>query len=161
MTPYRFLTVWRLRAPLQAVYDHLAAPSEWPAWWRGVERVELLEEGDAEGRGSLRRFTWKSALPYRLAFEMRTTEVAAPRLLEGRAQGELEGFGRWELTESEGWTLVRYTWEVVTTKAWMNRLAPLLKPAFRWNHDVVMAWGFEGLRRRLGCEGQDLSHLRR
>jgi hypothetical protein len=160
MTAYCFLTVWRLGAPIQSVYDCLAAPSEWPTWWRGVEKVEPLEAGEADGLHSLRRFTWKSALPYRLAFEMRSTRVDAPRLLEGRSQGELEGFGRWELTESEGWTTVRYTWEVGTTKAWMNALAPLLRPAFRWNHDVVMGWGFEGLCRRLNCQGEDLSHRR-
>jgi hypothetical protein len=31
------------------------APSEWPRWWRGVERVETLREGDANGVGSIRR----------------------------------------------------------------------------------------------------------
>lgn len=158
MEPYRFLTVWRLHAPLQQVYDCIAAPSQWPLWWRGVEKVEELKAGDAEGRGSLRRFTWKSALPYRLAFNMRTTEVEAPRLLMGQAEGELEGTGRWDFMEAEGSTIVRYAWEVRTTKAWMNRLAPLLKPAFAWNHNVVMRWGFEGLCQRLGCKGEDLSH---
>lgn len=158
MEPYRFLTVWCFRAPLQQVYDQLASPSRWPHWWRGVERVEELESGDAEGHGSLRRFTWKSALPYRLSFTMRTTRIEAPRYLEGQAQGELVGSGRWELTESEGWTHVRYVWEVATTRAWMNRLAPLFKPLFRWNHNVVMRWGFEGLKQSLRCDGVDLSH---
>jgi hypothetical protein len=32
----------------------------------------------------------------------------------------------------------------------MNALAPLLRPAFVWNHDWVMRQGGEGLARRLG-----------
>ena len=34
--------------------------------------------------------------------------------------------------------------------AWMNLLAPIAKPFFRWNHDVIMRWGEGGLRMRLG-----------
>jgi len=32
----------------------------------------------------------------------------------------------------------------------MNYLAPIARPLFKWNHDVVMGWGSEGLARRLG-----------
>jgi hypothetical protein len=32
----------------------------------------------------------------------------------------------------------------------MNLLAPIARPLFKWNHDVVMHWGGEGLARRLG-----------
>ena len=159
MRDYAFLTRWRFQAPIGAVWDLVAGPEAWPSWWRGVEKVELLEAGDAEGRGALRRFTWKSKLPYRLAFDMRAERIEKPSLLEGRAQGELEGEGRWELREeAEGWTAVDYHWRVRTTKAWMNALYPLLKPAFAWNHDAVMRWGGEGLAKRLGCAWEDRSH---
>jgi hypothetical protein len=33
----------------------------------------------------------------------------------------------------------------------MNLLAPIAKPVFAWNHDVVMRQGGEGLARRLGA----------
>ncbi|HKQ32652.1 MAG TPA: polyketide cyclase, partial [Thermodesulfobacteriota bacterium] len=45
----------------------------------------------------------------------------------------------------------RYDWQVETTKPWMNLIAPLARPIFKWNHDVVMKWGAEGLARRLGA----------
>jgi hypothetical protein len=45
---------------------------------------------------------------------------------------------------------VRYDWKVETTKAWMNFLAPVARPFFSWNHDVVMGWGGEGVARQLG-----------
>ena len=34
----------------------------------------------------------------------------------------------------------------------MNLLAPVARPLFKWNHDVVMNWGAEGLAKRLGVE---------
>lgn len=33
----------------------------------------------------------------------------------------------------------------------MNLLAPVARPLFAWNHDVVMTWGGEGLARLLGA----------
>jgi hypothetical protein len=71
-------------------------------------------------------------------------------LLEGEARGELDGVGRWTLSEGEDGTLVRYDWTVDVTKPWQRALAPLLRPVFAWNHGVVMGWGEEGIRKRLG-----------
>ncbi len=95
---------------------------------------------------------WKSLLPYRVEFEVTTTRVEQPHLLEGSAVGELEGVGRWRLYEQDGVTAVLYEWNVRTTKPWMNLLAPLLRPAFEWNHDWVMARGGEGIARSAGLQ---------
>jgi hypothetical protein len=72
--------------------------------------------------------------------------------MEGDASGELEGTGVWRLFEQGGMTAVVYDWNVRTTRRWMNVLAPLARPVFDYNHDVVMGWGGEGLARRLGVE---------
>jgi hypothetical protein len=148
---YRFLTTWLLEAPCAAVFEAIWDSEGWPRWWRGVESVRTLEEGDADGVGSLGRYVWKSRLPYRVEFDTRIVAVDRPHYLEGRATGELEGTGRWRLFGHEGLTAATYQWEVRTTAAWMNRAAPLLRPAFAWNHDVVMRWGGEGIARHLGA----------
>jgi hypothetical protein len=116
-----------------------------------VESVLKLEEGDAEGVGSLGRYVWKSRLPYRLEFETRTVRVERPHLLEGHADGELAGTGMWRVFEEGGVTAVVYDWNVRTTAAWMNLFAPVARPFFKWNHDVVMRWGGEGLSKLLGA----------
>jgi hypothetical protein len=48
-------------------------------------------------------------------------------------------------------TAVLYEWNVHTTRAWMNLLAPVARPVFAVNHDYVMRHGGEGLARLLGC----------
>jgi hypothetical protein len=152
MAEYAFLTAWRVAAPREAVFEVIHASERWPEWWDGVESVVKLEEGDAEGRGSLGRYVWRSAMRYRLAFEMRITHVDRPRRMEGSAVGELAGTGSWRLYEDEGATAVLFEWRVHTTRWWMNALAPIARPAFKWNHDRLMHAGGRGLARRLGAE---------
>jgi hypothetical protein len=152
MADYSFVTLWRFRSPLEPVWESIYRSEEWPAWWRGVERVERVEEGDDRGVGALQLYTWRSKLPYRLAFRMRLTRVEPLALIEGEAVGELTGRGRWRFTREGDVTRVQYDWNVSTTKPWMNLLAPLARPVFKWNHDVVMNWGGDGLARKLGVE---------
>jgi hypothetical protein len=152
MAEYAFLTTWLLESPRRPVWDALHDQESWPTWWRGVEEAEELSRPpDGGDVGTVARMVWKSLLPYRVEFEVTTTQVDRPYLLEGHAVGELEGVGRWRLYEQDGVTAVLYEWNVRTTKAWMNVLAPLLRPAFEWNHDWVMARGGEGIARLLGC----------
>ena len=153
---YRFLTTWLLEAERERVWEAVYDSESWPEWWRGVIATERLAEGDAAGLGQVGRYTWRSRLPYDLVFEMCTTRVERPELLEGEASGELAGTGRWRFFEraAEGAgpvTAVLYEWDVATTKRWMNLLAPLARPVFRWNHDWVMRNGAVGICERLGC----------
>ena len=152
MRTYVLVTHWHLDAPIERVWEALVRAAEWPRWWKYVHAVEELEPGGADGAGSLRRYTWSSRLPYRLSFDMRTTRVERPAFMEGIASGELNGRGRWHLAAEGATTRVRYEWSVSTGKAWMNLFAPLLAPAFRWNHGQVMAEGGRGIARQLGVK---------
>ncbi|MEA2266697.1 MAG: hypothetical protein QOE27_2280 [Solirubrobacteraceae bacterium] len=150
MADYKFLTTWCVDAPLEQVWDVLNETESYPEWWKGVQAVELLRDGDDQGVGQVSRFSWRSVLPYTLRFDMRVTRVERPHLIEGQATGELEGRGIWRLYEGNG-TAVVYDWQVRTTQAWMNVLGPVARPAFAWNHDLVMRQGGLGLAAKLGA----------
>jgi uncharacterized protein YndB with AHSA1/START domain len=149
---YSFLTTWLLEAPREQVYDAIYDQERWPSWWRGVEEATELRAGDEDGVGAVSKMVWKSLLPYRVDFEITTTRIERPRLLEADAVGELSGVGRWRLLEEGEVTAVLYEWNVATSKAWMNLLAPIARPVFEWNHDWVMARGGEGIAALLGCK---------
>lgn len=159
MKSYNFVTIWRVKAPVEAVWSEIYHSKLWPTWWKGVESVVELRKGGENGVGSIRRYTWKSKLPYRLSFEMETVRVEPPMLMEGIAAGELEGHGLWRLSTEGQETVARYDWKVQTTKGWMNLLAPIARPVFSWNHNVVMTWGAKGLASRLGTEVVSESHM--
>lgn len=152
MADYSFLTTWLLDSPREPVWEAIYAQARWPEWWRGVEEAEEVKPGEENGLGSVSRLVWKSLLPYKVEFEVTTTRVERPHLLEADAVGELSGVGRWRLYEHEGVTAVLYEWNVATSKLWMNLLAPVARPVFEWNHDWVMARGGEGIAKLLGCE---------
>jgi uncharacterized protein YndB with AHSA1/START domain len=148
---YRFLTTWLLDSPREPVFDAIYDQASWPSWWRGVEEASEVSPGEESGVGTVSRMVWKSLLPYRVEFEVTTTHVERPHLLQADAVGELSGVGRWRLFEEGGVTAVLYEWNVATTRAWMNLLAPVARPVFEWNHDWVMARGGEGIADLLGC----------
>lgn len=158
MTRYAFVTLWHIGAPIDRIWEEIAHPERWPSWWKFVERVEKREEGDENGVGSLWHHEWKTALPYKLIFDLRTTRAEKPQILEAASTGELSGTGRWQLTPQASVTVVRYDWKVSTTRSWMNLLAPLARPLFAWNHKVVMQEGGEGLARLLGARLLQASH---
>jgi uncharacterized protein YndB with AHSA1/START domain len=151
MAEYSFLTTWLLEAEREQVWEAIYDSERWPEWWKGVLEAEKLEEGDEDGVGQFGRYVWKARLPYRVEFFIRTTRVERPRLLQGDATGELAGVGRWRLFEQDGTTAVVYEWNVHTTKAWMNALAPVARPAFKSNHDYVMRNGGVGIAKLLGA----------
>ena len=150
MASHSFLTTWCVAAPIEPVWDLLSKPETYPEWWKGVREARVLEPGeDGTGVGTLYRQQWRSKLPWNLEFDMRSTRVEKPYLLEARASGELVGVGLWRLFESPVGTVALYNWDV-STRAKMNRVAVLARPVFGWNHDYIMRCGAEGLADKLG-----------
>jgi len=153
---YKFITEWRIDAPLTEVCDAISHCLDWPAWWKGVEKVEKLASGDADGIGSVHRFTWKGRIPYRFTFDIRMTRFVPLTLLEGQANGEVIGTGRWGFSREDNATVVRYQWHVRTNRLWMNLIAPIASPVFRWNHHQVMRQSAEGMARLLNARLQSV-----
>jgi uncharacterized protein YndB with AHSA1/START domain len=152
MASYRFVTEWRLHAPIEQVFAAVEDVEAWPSWWTMVRKVERVRAGDDGLVGAINHLTFVGKLPYRLAFDMQVTQHEPPRALAGAATGELEGVGEWTFREDGDWTVVRYVWAIRTTRPWMNAFAPVpfVKEIFALNHHAVMRNGLAGIRRRLG-----------
>ena len=54
---YEFVTVWRLDAPIEKVWEQIKDFERWSDWWRGVVKVGELKAGDPEGIGKIVRST--------------------------------------------------------------------------------------------------------
>ena len=152
MPQYSFVSIWEVEAPIETVWTAIEESEKWPSWWKYVAKVVELKKGDENGVGGVRRYTWASPLPYNLTFNLRVEEVEEPHVIVGIAEGELNGTGRWQLSQKGAVTRVQYNWDVSTNKRILNLLAPIARPIFSWNHNKVMEAGGEGLARLLNAK---------
>ncbi len=159
MADYSFVTRWFIDAPIERVFSVIEDAPRWPSWWKAVLAVEVVESGDADGIGAVARTTWQTALGYRLRFDARLVGRTPSNDSRWHRQvsSSATGSGRWGALARGGGTLVVYFWDVTTTPRWMNLLAPVMRPAFQWNHAIVMRRGGEGLARLLAARFEDRS----
>lgn len=149
MGHYHFVSEWRLGAKRGEVWRALLNSLEWPQWWPGVLWVKQIRPGGTDGLGDVRRYAWRSFLPYTLVFDMELLYLEPQSALHGMASGEVEGLGRWSLVEVDGSTHVAYDWNVRTTRRAVNWLTPLARPLIERNHHAIMREGARGLARHL------------
>ena len=153
MARYHFVTEFAVTADRERVWETLSDPTDWPSWWRWLKRVDVHDPGGEDHLGGRYTYAFGTALPYTLAFDMTVTSVDRSSSLVGEASGELEGAGYWQFDEHpDGGTHVTYVWLVETTKRWMNVIAPIGRPAFSWNHDVLMRDFAKGVARITASE---------
>jgi len=141
---YRFETFWKVKGPSDRVFGILRDLPEYPLWWREVRQVS------ADGASGA-KVTIRATLPYSLTFGMQQEVVDEQAgILKAAMTGDLEGFSRWEITESAGECLLSFQEEVRMNKPLLRWLAPIARPVFRVNHSLMMKHGQQGLRRYLG-----------
>jgi uncharacterized protein YndB with AHSA1/START domain/quercetin dioxygenase-like cupin family protein len=140
---YLFVDEWDVAAPPQAVFEALADARTYPRWWTPV----YLDVGaDGPPRlGTVSKQHFKGRLPYHLHTESTITRLEPPRVVEGDVTGDLRGRGTWTLTPTATGTHVRFDWRVLADRRLLRVLTPVLRPAFRWNHDWAIARAMEGL----------------
>ncbi len=149
MAGFTWVSTWQIDAPLPMVWQAMIHPEDWPLWWPYVAGVDQVMPGDADGVGAIRRFTWRTRLPYRIHLSMETVAVEHHRLLSARAMGDANGQGIWRFSPEGHGTRLEYQWHIRLDRPWMRWLAPVAAPLFRWNHDGVMDAGAAGLARYL------------
>ena len=142
--PYVFVDEWDVAAPPEAVFAAISDGRTYPAWWRPVY-IDVVSDGPAElGKESRQHF--KGRLPYHLRTRSVITRLEPPHVIGADVDGDLRGHGEWTLTPTaSGGTNVRFDWRVHADRRLLRLLTPVLRPAFRWNHNWAIARAIEGL----------------
>jgi mannose-6-phosphate isomerase-like protein (cupin superfamily)/uncharacterized protein YndB with AHSA1/START domain len=156
---YLFVDEWEVAASPEATFDALADARTYPEWWRPV-----YLDVDAEGPPALgveSRQHFKGRLPYHLRTRSRIVRFEPPRAIAAEVDGDLRGHGLWTLTPASAGTHVRFDWRVHADRRLLRLLTPLLRPAFRWNHNWAIARAVEGLepyaQRKLATRRHDVA----
>jgi quercetin dioxygenase-like cupin family protein/uncharacterized protein YndB with AHSA1/START domain len=140
---YVFVDEWDVSAPPEATFDAIADARTYPDWWRPVY-LDVEAEG-APAVGQVSRQHFKGRLPYALRTRSRIVELERPSVVAAEVDGDLRGYGKWTLTPIRSGTHVRFDWQVYADRPLLRILTPLLRPAFRWNHNWAIARAMDGL----------------
>ena len=143
---YHFITHWRVRSTQEEAYDIFTNARDLARWWPSVYLdVQVLEDGDANGKGEVVSLYTKGWLPYTLRWTFRVTEVEKPRGCTIVATGDFVGRGIWTFEQDGPWVNITYDWKIQAEKPLLRKLSFLLKPIFAANHRWAMAKGNESL----------------
>jgi uncharacterized protein YndB with AHSA1/START domain len=140
---YVFIDEWDVDAPQEAVFNALADGTTYPQWWKPVY-IEVESDGPpAVGRKSKQHF--KGRLPYTLRTSSEIVRYEPPNEFEVSVVGDLTGRGVWTLTPTDGKVHIHFDWRVIADRPLLRYLTPVLRPAFRWNHNYAIKMAIEGL----------------
>jgi hypothetical protein len=112
-------------------------------WWTPTYK-EVESDGPPEvGRKSHQKFG--GSLPYKLKTASTIVRMEPPHEFEVDVVGDLRGRGVWTLTPRDGKVHVRFDWRVFADRPLLRYLTPVLRPIFRWNHNVAIKAAMRGL----------------
>lgn len=142
------MSTWHTPGALEEVEATILDIDSWKQWWSGLEEGRVVAYNGGVVVGGVVACTWKSLVGYRLSMRLTITDYKPRQSIEFRSEGDLVGEGSWKfrslgLTE----TAMDVTWNVATTKDWMNIFGPVLRPLFVQNHNILMRKGESGLRK--------------
>jgi uncharacterized protein YndB with AHSA1/START domain len=140
---YVFRSHWRLPARPDRVFEVLADVETYPTWWPQVRGARRLDDGSGE-------LTCRSLLPYDLVFVMhRELEDSERFVLRARMEGDLNGTSQWTVTPDGDSTVAVFDEDVSVGSGKLRAAGRVLRPALRFNHDLMMRSGERGLRHYL------------
>ena len=148
---FRFDESWSIpEASPAEVWQVLARGELLPQWWRGVYlEAEKLDADDEPRVGGRVRAKARGFLPYRLNFIIEATELVPDKLVAVKTSGDFDGAWKAVLSPEGEATRVDLTWQVRVERPILRFLAPVLRPAFAWNHRWTTPRGEAGLRQFL------------
>lgn len=141
---YAFASEWVVPVPPVRVFETLSRLDEYPQWWPQVRSTNAIDEQTCE-------IEVRSTLPYSLRMTAHhSRKDAEAGVLEADLTGDLIGQSRWLLTRAPDGTgtVLRFGEEVEVVRPLLRRLS-FARPAFRFNHALMMRAGERGLRRHL------------
>jgi hypothetical protein len=140
MAQYYFHSTWKVPAKRQSVRNVLLDWERYPLWWPQVRSVESTSDGMLT--------VCRSSLPYELTF-LTVQMLLEDGTMAAQLRGDLDGVAQVRLYDFGGGTRIEYEQEVTLEKSLLKKLSPLLRPAFRINHALMMRDGHAGLTQYL------------
>ena len=142
--------------PPDRLWDTLAQPDRYPAWW-GWWLRDFGLDGDGLVDGAVLRGVVVPPVPYQMRVVVRLDHCVRPRRIDATVDGDLRGPAHLELEASDAGTRAAVAWRVEMMQRPMRVAAKVAHPLLRWGHDRVVEVTVAGFRRHLGATAQEPS----
>ncbi|HEY0083682.1 MAG TPA: hypothetical protein VGB61_12890 [Pyrinomonadaceae bacterium] len=150
ISDYHFISRWRVEGTCEEVSDVFRDVRDLRRWWPATYLdVRVLEEGDAEGVGTLVSLHTRGYLPYSLRWQFRVTESRHPYGSTRQAVGDLQGRGIWTFKQDGLFVDITFDWKVRARKFVVRALSLMLRPLLASNHQYAMRRGEQSLKLEL------------
>ncbi len=149
MAKYTIKLVWKIKAPLEDVWDAILNTHNWPKWWKNIRQVKETIRGFDTGTGSLRYYKLRGILPYRITFCIMTTNVVQYEIIEGDIYGDIKGNIEWHFSKENEFIIVHIIWAVHDTKPLTYIASFFFFYLFKWNFKSIFKRGAKSLTRYL------------
>lgn len=148
---FRFDEHWNISgATCAEVYAVLADGELLPLWWKGVYlEVHRLGPPGPPKVGERLRARARGFLPYELNFILEAAALEPDRFVQVKTIGDFVGLWSAELSQCQDGVQVAIVWQVTVLRPVLKFMAPVLRPAFAWNHRWTTPRGEKGLQEYL------------
>jgi uncharacterized protein YndB with AHSA1/START domain len=147
MAAFHFVTRGSFSSTPAAVWDVITAVERLPEWFPGFEQASLRGTDRTLRVGQVVDCRLAAPMGYRLNFTLTVVEITVPTLLRLESDGDLVGWGQWDVVPATAGTAVTYTWHVAMTKPGFSAIANIgiVRRLLARNHEIVMDKGFAAL----------------
>lgn len=145
---FLFRSVWLVPAPLVDIWNKVGRVTEYPMWWPGIMRVDLLKGQELPiAVGTQAKYEVASPL-YRLEYQTEVIKFDTGKLIVAKAEGDLVGTGTWTFKEDNGGTQATFDWNVHVSPPLLRAASylPPVRGVMRFFHNQLMDAGEQGLR---------------
>lgn len=145
---FRFETTWSVPYPLVQVWNTVGRVSQYPTWWPGISRVDVLQGQELPiAVGTIAAYTVHSPL-YTITYKTETMQFDTGKFILARATGDLDGTGKWVFDHNDHTTKATFMWEVALTPPFLHAVShlPGMRGVMEFFHDRLMNQGEKGLR---------------
>lgn len=145
---FHFRSTWRVPAPLEVVWNTVGKVTEYPAWWEGIKRVELITGKELPiAVGTKAAYEVHSPL-YTLHYQTEVTQFTQGVYILATSTGDLQGTGKWTFTHNHEQTQAVFDWDVALQPPLLRAVSglPGAKSIMRYFHDRLMSDGEKGLQ---------------
>jgi hypothetical protein len=137
---YVFRCEWRVPGAPRRVYDVLADVEAYPRWWPQIRLAQRLD-------GDSGQLVCRSLLPYDVTLVMHRDLIDPVALvLRARLSGDLIGTSQWTVRADGDGSRAIFDERVVVGTSMLRAAGRIVRPALRFNHDLMMRGGERGLR---------------